>query len=237
MATSGNTIKVLTQALIINSALRKLGILGEGVVANATQITTAQEALNIVVAEFRTLGMSVWARTSLNIPLVAGQGTYNIGIGQTIAVPYPMFVYDLNLQLSPYTSSIPMNQYAIIDFNLLPPNSFGTPVNYTYQPQINKGVLSVWPVPDLSVPANSRMVMTYQRPFEVFDAPTNDADFPQEWGNALIYHLALALADEFGVPDSKHSRIERLATTHLGIALSNSNEQGSIFLQPDREGR
>lgn len=238
MATSGNTIKLLTQSQIINSALRKLGVLAEGGTANTAQITTAQEALNILVAEFRTLGMSVWARSVLNITLVSNQSVYNIGVGQPINVPYPLYIYDIQMQVgpTPYKSNIPMNQYAVTDFNLLPPNSTGTPVNYMYQPKVNTGTLSIWPTPDASVPPASRMVVTYQRPFDVFDAPSNDADFPQEWGNALIYGLALSLSDEFGVPDSKLGRIEKQAATHLAIAASNSNEQGSFFMQPDREG-
>lgn len=236
MATSNNTIKVLTQAQIIHGALRKLGILGEGVVANANQITTAQEALNILVAEFRTLGMTVWARTSLLVTLVNNQSSYAIGIGQAINQPYPIYIYDIQMQVFPFQSNIPMNSYATSDFNMLPPNSFGTPVNFNYQPGNNRGTLSVWPTPDASVPATSRMKVTYQRPFEIFDAPTNDSDFPQEWGNALIYHLALALADEFGVPDSKQARIEKLAAAHLGIANASSNEQGSMYIQRDWVG-
>lgn len=237
MASSGNTIKVLNQSQIINAALRKLGVLAEGGTASAAQVTTSQEALNALVSEFRTLGMNVWARAVLNITLVPNQFIYNIGVGQTINTPYPMSIYDIQLEQGPvFYDTFPMNQYAIVDFNRLPPNSFGTPVNYNYQPKINTGTLMIWPTPDASTPANTRMVVTYQRPFEVFDTAVNDMDFPQEWGNALIYHLALSLADEYGVPDSKHQRIAQQAAIHLGIANSASNEEGSLYMQRDWEG-
>lgn len=233
MATSGNTIKQLSRDDIINAALRKLVVLQEGQAPNANQITTASEALNIIVSEFRTLGMSVWARTALNITLVTGQKDYVIGVGQVINVPYPTYIYDINLEIPPYDSQIEMQQMAIIDFNQLPNAGAGTPVNYNYKPGINIGTLSIWPTPDASVPALTRMVVTYQRPLEVFDAALDTPDFPQEWGNALIYNLAFVLCDEYGVPDSKASRIEKQADKHLGTALSNSNEQGSMFFQPD----
>jgi len=82
MATSGNTIKLLTRDDIINSALRKLVVISEGTTASASQLTTGAEALNIIVSEFRTFGMQVWARSDMNITLVSGQGTYTIGVGQ-----------------------------------------------------------------------------------------------------------------------------------------------------------
>jgi len=240
MSTSGNTIKVLTRDEIIGSALRKLVVIDETQTPSSQQITFAAEALNLLVAEFRTLGMSVWARADMTIPLVSGQKTYTIGVGQTINSPYPMYIYNMVLQQPPYDTQIEVMQKAKIDFNLLPVGSSGVPVAYTYQPQVNVGQLSVWPTPDSSVPVGTRLVLTYQRPIEVFDIATDNPDFPQEWGNALIYNLALALADEYGVAADKQNRIEKAAANHLSAALSNSTEQGSLFMMPDwqqREGR
>lgn len=234
MATSGNTIDVLTRDEIINAALRKLVVIGEGVTATAAQLTTGAEALNIIVSEFRTLGMSVWARTDYNLTLVTGQDTYVFGVGQAVPIPYPTFIYDMYVKTGPtFDSQIEMTSMPITDFGLLPTGSSGTPVNYNYQPGLNKGTLQVWPTPDASVPVGTYIIITYQRPIEVFDAGSNDMDFPQEWGNALIYHLALSLADEYSVPDSKLARIERLAEKHLATALGNSNEQGSMYITPD----
>ena len=235
MATSNNTIKVLTRDDIIKSALRKLGVIAEDQLPSTTQTLTAAEALNIVVAEFRTLGMQVWARSEYLLTLTTGQNTYVFGVGQAVNTPYPLYIYDIEMEITPYDSNIRMNNYPIIDFNLLPDTSTGTPVNYNYQPGINVGTLRIWPIPDASVPALSRMRITYQRPFEVFDASTDTPDFPQEWGNALIYHLALNLADEYSVPDNKFQRIKGLADLHLSTALSNSNEQGSLYITPNRQ--
>lgn len=234
MASSGNTIKLLTRDEIINSALRKLVVLGEGITANTNQLATGSEALNLIVSEFRTLGMSVWARSTYDLTLVSGQSTYVFGVGQPVAIPYPTFIYDIHVKVGPtFDSQIEMESMPIVDFSLLPTGSNGTPVNFNYQPGINIGTLRVWPTPDATVPTGSYLELTYQRPFEMFDAGSDDMDFPQEWGNALIYHLALALCDEYGVPQEKFVRLEKLADKHLATALSNSNEQGSLFLTPD----
>jgi hypothetical protein len=234
LATSGNTIDLMTRDEVINAALRKLVVIGEGVTASANQLSTGAEALNIIVAEFRTLGMSVWARSTYDLTLVAGQSTYVFGVGQAVPIPYPVYIYDILVKLGPnFDSQIEMQTMPIVDFDLLPTGSDGTPVNFNYQQGNNIGTLKVWPTPDASVPTGSYLRLTYQRPFEVFNSATDDIDFPQEWANALIYHLALALCDEYGVPDTKLARIERLADKHLATALSNSNEQGSLFITPD----
>lgn len=234
MATSGNTIKLLTRDDVINAALRKLVVIEEGVLPSTSQVTTAAEALNIIVAEFRTLGMLVWARVNYQLVLIPGQNAYIFGIGSPVNVAYPNYIYTINYISAPnFNTQIEMNPMAIVDFSHLPRGSNGTPVNYNYTPGNNVGTLTLWPTPDITVPAGSYMDIYYQRPLQVFDNPTDNLDFPQEWGNALIYNLALNLCDEYGVPDTKQTRIGALADRHLATALSNSNEQGSLFLQPD----
>lgn len=235
MSTSGNTIALLTRDDIITDALGHLVVLGEGQSPNAAQITKGSRLLNNIVSEFRALGMQAWARTSFNVPLVVGQSTYTIGVGQTTNTPYPTYIYDIELQM-PTGNKFSMTSMAVVDFNMLPLNSTGTPVNYNYQPKVNQGVLQVWPTPDASVPTGTLMNLTYQRPIEVFDAAGNDMDFPQEWGNALTFTLALVWADTYGIPEAKKGWLEKQADKHLATALGIANEQGSVFFQPYREG-
>lgn len=236
MATSGNTISLLSRDDIIAAALRKLVVIDETQTPSPAQIADAAQALNLLVAEFRTLGMSVWARSDLLIPLVTGQKNYVLGVGQPINVPYPMYIYQVLIESPPYDTQIQVIQRAKIDFNLLPFGSTGMPVSFTYQPGINVGTLSVWPTPDISVPVGTQLFVTYQRPIEVFDAAANTPDFPQEWGNALIYNLAVSLADEYGIAADRTARLEKAAMNHLATALSNSTEQGSMFFMPDWRG-
>lgn len=236
MATSGNTVAQISRDDIINDALGHLVVLGEGQTANAAQIAKGSRLLNNIVSEFRTLGMSAWARAELFVTLVTGQSSYVIGVGQAVNSPYPTYIYDIQIQQPSYTTEILMNQQAIYDFNMLPPGSTGLPVNYNYQPQVNQGTIRVWPTPDSSVPAGTRMRVTYQRPIEVFDTATDTPDFPQEWGNALTFTLALIWSDTYGVPEAKKAWLEKQADKHVATAASISNEQGSLFLKPSWEG-
>lgn len=236
MTTSNNTIFEVSRDTIINAALRKLGVLGEGVSANSTQLSVGAEALNLIVAEFQTFGMPLWSREEYLLVLNPGQQLYTFGIGQEINIPFPLHIQQALLEVPPYTTQIDIGLLSSYDFRLLPNGSRGTPVNLMYQPKINYGELSVWPTPGTSVPTGTHIKLIYQAPFQYFDSGTNTPYFPQEWGNALIYQLALNLSDEYTIPEQKKAFIEKQAEKHLSSALSFGTEDGSLFFSKDWQG-
>ena len=239
MSTSGVTILQLTRDDIINAALRKLMVIGEGQTANATQLTTATAALNALVAEYRTLGMPLWARKSYDLVLTNTTQDYTFGIGQTINIPYPLKIYTANLLQPPaFDTKIIVNPLSFTDFDLLPNGAQGVPVNYKYQPKINNGVFSVWPIPQIpgAVQAGTIIRLSYQSPFEYFISATDTPDFPEHWGNALIYGLADSLADEMGTSLQIRQLMTSKAQMHLTTALSGDTEEASIYFQRDWAG-
>lgn len=234
MATSNQTIYQLTRNQIIESALRKLGVLALGQVPEAEQYTNGQIALNAAVAELQTIGMLLWARKEYSIVLVASQKDYTLGIGQTIATPFPLKIQQARLVDNTSLSVIDMEQKSVYDFNLLPQNSSGQPVSFTYQPFVNYGVVSVWPKPDTNAATNKSLKIVYQRPFEGFTASGETPDFPQEWQNAIIYYLAKLLAPEYGLPIEDRKQLMVEAKQHIDSALSFGNEESSMYWMVDR---
>jgi hypothetical protein len=230
------TISLLTRDDVINSALRKLLVLGEQMTASALQLNNCTTALNVIISQYRALGMSVWKRVDYTMPLITGQDTYVFGIGQANNTAYPLHVYQARFQSPPYDTQIDVNILSFPDYNLLPNSSSGVTVNLNYQPGINQGTFRIWPTPDATVPAGSRLVLTYQAPFELTLNASETLDFPQEYQQAVIYALAVSMADEYGVPEQKKVWLEKQADKHLMMALSNGAEDGSLFLQPDYQG-
>ncbi len=237
MATSGISVNQLSGDDIINAAYRKLVVIGQGQTANAQQITDGRQALNNLVAEFRTLGMSIWARKTFPLPLVVGQKDYVFGVGQVVNTPYPLHMYQaILLQPPTYSLNQNVNILSFMDFNLLPRDSVGTVVNMMYKPEINKGTVSVWPTPDASMLPGTILSLSYQSPFEYFIAGVDTPDFPEEWNNALVYQLALSLSDENGVSTQKQQWLEKQADKHISTALSNGGEDASMYIQRDWSG-
>lgn len=109
--------------------------------------------------------------------------------------------------------------------------SEGTINQIYYDGQLTNGVLYVWPEPDNM---KDRIKMTVKYPIQDFDAATNDADFPQEWFEALIYNLALRLSIKYG--KTINPVLGDLAIISKNIVSGFDREDTSIYIQPDYRG-
>ena len=233
MSTSGVTTNQLTQYQFIEAALRTLGVLALDQTPEATQYTNALVKLNGLVGELRVKGLQIFQRTTYTMTLVDGTSSYNIGTGQTLNTPYPIHLLQAIRLDTNASTRIDMDIIANSNFNRLPSNSSGVPIQVTYQPKINMGVVQLWPTPDSYSATNVTIQLTYLRPLEYFNASTDTADFPEEWVSAIIYNLAVRLAPEYGIPLQDRSLLIKEAETYLKTAEDNSFEDGSIFFQPE----
>jgi hypothetical protein len=231
MSTSGVTTNQLTRNQFIEAALRTLGVLALDQTPEATEYTNAVIKLNALIGEFRVKGLMVWQRTTYTMSLTA-TNTFNIGTGQTLNTPYPIHLLQA-MRLDANTSTrIPMEIIADANYNLLPSSTSGVPIQLTYQPKMNMGVIKVWPTPDTYSVSNVTILLTYLRPLEYFSASTDTADFPEEWVSAIIYGLALRLAPEYGVPLEDRKLLAAEANTYLNTAMDTAFEDASFFIQP-----
>ena len=231
MATSGVTTNQLTRNQFIEAALRTLGVLAIDQTPSATEYTNALVKLNALVGEFRVKGLMVWQRTTYTMSLTA-TNTFNIGTGQTLNTPYPIHLLQA-MRLDANTSTrIPMEIIADANYNLLPSSTSGVPIQLTYQPKMNMGVIKVWPTPDAYSVSNVTILLTYLRPLEYFSASTDTADFPEEWVSAIIYNLAVRMAPEYGIPLEDRSLLIKEANAYLENAEDNAFEDASFFIQP-----
>jgi hypothetical protein len=235
MSTSGTSVWSLKRDAVINSALRKLVVLSGGSPPAAYETTNAAEALNAMIKGFQVDGMPVWAIKDYSLTTVAGQSSYNIGVGQTTNTPMPLKLIQCARVESTGAMNVPMEIKTHYDFNLLPVNATaGEPVNVFYQPFSTFGTLQLWPTPSDS---NTVIQLTYQRPFEDMNSSTDDFDFPSYWEEALIYGLAWRMSYEYGVPILDRQELQKAAEMFHDKALSFGTEEGSLFFMPSTDWR
>lgn len=235
MTTSGVTTTQMSRDTIVAAALRKVGALAQGQTPTTEDYTNGTEALNNLVAEFQTMGMTLWAMLTSNITMVASQETYTIGVGQTINQAFPLKVLSAWTEPTAGGGRQTLNEESVNDFYLLPLNSgsTGTPVKFMYQPFINYGKLHLWPSPDTSAASDRTLTISYLAPFEDFVSSADSPYFPKEWNNALIYGLANLLAPEYGLPLQDRGMLAKEADKHLEIALDFGTENASMYFQPE----
>ena len=234
MTTSGVTTTELTRDKIISAALRKIGVLAKGQTPDSEDLLNGTEALNNLVAEFQTLGMPLWSKKTYNVPMIASQETYQIGVGQTVNTPFPLKIIEAWNEPTAGGGRQPMIEVGIYDFYLLPLNSgaIGIPSQFMYQPFINYGILHIWPKPDASAVSTRTLTISYMAPFEDFVNSADTPYFPKEWNNALTYGLASLLAPEYGVPLNDRGMFEKQADKHLETALEFGLEEAPITFAP-----
>jgi len=233
MSTSGVTTNQLTQYQFIDAALRTLGVLALDQTPTSTEYTNALVKLNGLVGELRVKGLQIFQRTTYTMTLTNGISSYNIGNGLTLNTPYPLHLLQAIRLDANSSTRVDMDIIANSNFNRLPSNSSGVPIQITYQPKMNMGVVQLWPTPDNYSATNVTIQLTYLRPLEYFSSSTDTADFPEEWVSAIIYNLAVRLAPEYGIPLQDRSLLIKEAETYLKTAEDNSFEDGSIFFQPE----
>lgn len=239
MPTSGSYNWTSTRDFIVQEAFRKIGRLGDFETIDSARLTSGINALNPMVKAFQALGMPVWATTEQLIffNVWGTDPKITIGPGGTIdqAVKplkilqayrrdniVPATPVDVSLQILSYEDyEAEVDKYTA-----------GTPVSLFYQPLNYTGEISLWPLPDTYWKTNGQLYIRYQRPFQDFDASTDEPDFPVEWHEALIYGLAVRLAPNYGVPPTDRGILKQEAKDALELAMSFDQEEGSIFVQP-----
>jgi hypothetical protein len=225
---------------IISRALRIINAVGLGETPSATDITNAAEALNQLVKEWQTDGMPLWALKAYAFPLVASQSAYTIGpSGADVTAEAPLNVISAIIRQTSTLIDTPIRIITRVEYRELS-TKFTNPtrphtVSYN-TPGGNDvflhGTLNVYPVPDARTASDYTIRVFGQRPFQDFDASTDEPDFPQYWHNALVWGLADQLAYEYGLGLAERSMITKKANEHKEKASSFGTEEGSYSVQP-----
>ena len=111
--------------------------------------------------------------------------------------------------------------------------SNGTTVQAYYDPQLEKGFLHVYPVP---TDVTSQIYIEFQKPIEDFVSSSDDYDFPQEWGEALVWGLAMRLIPDYMVPMDRAKLIISFAEQFLSKITAWDREPTSIYFKPNYNG-
>lgn len=111
----------------------------------------------------------------------------------------------------------------------------GTKANQIYyDPQLTRGIVYFYP---RFQNGDGIIKIWFQRPFEDMDAAGDNLDFPQEWESAIVWELAACLAPEHGVPARKAKMIQDKALYEKQKVEEFGNEEGSVYLMPERRSR
>jgi len=235
MATSGTTTFQLTRNEIITAAAELCAVLSKNQTLETIDFTRGAEYLNRWITA-HTGDFPLSKRKEYTFSLVEDVSTYEIGVGKTLNTVYPTRMLQAwSIDNTSLGARTPLEIIGDYNYNLLPLNtSSGPPIQMTYQPLVNYGIIKIWPVPDAYTEDNTTISITYEAPIEVFSSSTNTLDLPQEWTEAVIHGVAALWAPAWGVPIPDRHELKQEAKDYLELAMSAGQENASIFFQVDR---
>jgi hypothetical protein len=178
---------------IIESAARKIQVLGRGQTLSADDAQNGLDALNQMLDSWSIEGGNVFTESRESFALTSGQGSYTIGSGGNFdtAKPYVITSAFVRVNGTDYPLElIDSNQYASLydkDLSSAFPEFLYFDNNY---PLSN---IILW-----QVPATSSTLHIYsQKPLSNLTSLTTALSLPKGYERALVYNLAVELAPEY----------------------------------------
>lgn len=219
---------VITTQEILNSAFRKIGILGRGEVLSAEDSQDAKLALNLMLASWSIRQIAVLVTILDSLTLVAGQRVYTIGMSGTpdFATTRPKQI--LNASLKDLTDNvftpidiISEDQYLLYgDREVVP----GRTNKLYYERTMPNGTITLYWIPDKAY----QLDIYSQKPFTEITDLDAAFDLDEAYLEPIIYNLAVRLAPDYGrdIPE----RVSQAATDLFDRLLVYTAESMDVFL-------
>jgi hypothetical protein len=107
--------------------------------------------------------------------------------------------------------------------------SDGLPNSIYYDPQLDSGILHVWPRPEK---VNDYIKATVKYPIQDIDAALNDPDFPAELHRSVKFNLAVDISHEYqGVDEKRYYTLRKMADKLYATISAFDAEYGSIIFE------
>lgn len=235
MTTSGTYSFTVTRDDIINASLRAIGVLAKGNVADATDLTNAGQALNLILKQWADKGAPLWAIQWVNLTLTAGQTSYTVGPSGDFNLLYrptrviSAYLRDNTIPTAPQDTTLEIisrQEYETLGDKL----SQSITNQIYYDAQLPLGVVYTYNVP---VDSTHILYMSVQRPIQDVTNGTDNFDLPQEWFLPLKWALAEELGSEYGISEKLQSYVATKASALRENAFNWSVEESSVYFTVD----
>lgn len=222
-----------------------LAKISQGAALGASTVTLAS-AIGIVSGMFFGVvldtGSTFWTTVNgtpsgsvvtLAAPLPSGASQNQFCFAYTTKIVRPLKIPNARLLYYQGNLETPMTVMSRQEYMDMPDKTTpGTPTQFFYSPQLVQGQLYVWPAPQINGSTGAFGVrVTWYRPLQDFNAPSDTADLPQEWINTLIWCLAKEVGPGFEVTEAKWQRVVKMAEEKLLMVYGWDRESEPILFQ------
>jgi hypothetical protein len=183
----------MTALDIINRALRLLGVIANGEAATGAEASDALSVLNSLIQSFGNESLLIFADSTDQIAVAAGQGSLTIGPSGSTVSPRPVRVLETTyLQLGDLSYPlVPLNPW---EYNAigLKAQTTGIPDSIYVEAGMPNTTIYLYPVPSQDV----TLVLRSNKRLATLNL-TDQISFPDGYERMLAYCLAVDLAPEY----------------------------------------
>lgn len=182
---------------LIKSALRKAGAVSSGQTPPAAEMQDALDELNLILDQWSTKSLVVFAVTSENFTLTSGQQSYTIGVGGDFDTVRPVLINNAYVREGGGTNDIPVEvrggkeTYNVISEK----GTSGRTFELWYEPEFPLGRIYMYPVTDN---AQDILFIDSWKALSSFTGLTQEVAFPPGYEAAFVWELFRRIAPEYG---------------------------------------
>ena len=222
---------------LIQSSLRKIGVLEVGATTSTEKLTDALSALQSMLRSWGALSQNVFASVTESVTLEVDTEVYTWGTGGDISTLRPNHVTGAYI-LDSSGVSHPMRLISGTRYRTIPIKTISArPYSLYFDPLYPLAYVYLYPVPS----AAETLYLTSFKPFVEtgsFGLSTDTLIFPGYYEEPMIYNLAIRLAPEYG--KSVVAEIALIAKDSLDtlniLNLSNQTKGIGILIPVDSFG-
>lgn len=211
MALSGTINNFLTAGQLIDAALMKIGVLGQGFEASADEFENARQELNWMLKSWSVDGPNLWTVAEQTVTLVSGTQTYTLS-------PRPRFVMNARLAIDGVESR-PLAEWNRQDWDKFPSKATtGLPSIYVLDRTRTATTITFWPKPTFSS-GTYTVLVGYERALEIVEVGANEVDIPEELMETAVMCLAARLLEQYRIEDATAQTIRQRAALLYNQAM------------------
>lgn len=231
MTTSGTTTFNLDLNELVEEAFERCG----GELRSGYDLRTARRSLNLLTLEWANKGINLWTVEQGEIPLVAGQATYNVPVDTVDLIEHVIRTGAPNQQVD-----ININRISVSTYSMIPnKNQSGRPIQLYINRQsgadtptgVQSPTVTVWPVPDASTP----YTLVYWRMRRIQDAGQGGVatpDIPFRFLPCMVAGLAFHLSLKIPGASVRTADLKVMYDEAMKEAMEEDREKAPLRIVP-----
>lgn len=239
MALSGSSDFSVSGGDIVRAAYRVVYNVSSEYTLEAAELADGIQALNILIKNlmgppaFLAKGLKAWQRKTASLTLAAKSAYSLKPTGGDLDIDIPVSVLKIMYKFTSEDTERPLTYLTYEQyFSILNKAAEGSPIQYSYNRELEVGTLNIYPVPTADIVSDGdTLEISYLTPLNDIVAQSDDVHFSQEWFRPLKWMLAQEMFPEAGFPIPQE--VSALAAQALESANTVEPVETVDFFEPN----